>query len=213
MVSWNPFLKSDGEVKDIQNTLHISEMKVMENSQQRCFIASLDASIRDRLQSDRPSISPFMAFLFLIPLLCTLRAKSFTFSIFAWENIFTALGPNLFHQLILMSFIFSDLFPSGSHDVGGGYGKNLLRSKQNIFSFLPEMMSWLLFPFYVCSVLNHKKVKLTFNCFWNERVLDCQVFKWFISSKILVVAAVTFLALVDDGEKVRGENLLPHTRS
>lgn len=39
-----------------------------------------------------------------------------------------------------MSFIFSDLFPSGSHDVGGGYGKNLLRSKQNIFSFLPEMI-------------------------------------------------------------------------
>ena len=139
---WYPVIPSTSLMEKLGmfRTLRISETKVMENSQQRCFTASLDASIRDRLQSDRPSISPFMAFLFLIPLLCTLRAKSFIFSTFAWENIFIALGPNLFHQLILMSFFFSDLFPSGSRDIGGGYGKNLLRSKQNIFSFLPEMI-------------------------------------------------------------------------
>ena len=254
-------------------------------------LSEIDSSL-----TDHPS-PPLLAFLFLIPLLCTLRAKSFTFSTFAWENIFIALGPNLFHQLILMSFFFQWSFSQWKPWCWWGIWEKFAEIKAEYFFFSPRNdKSRLLFPFYVCSILNHKKVtatataeslqscptlcdpidgslpgspdprilqartlewvaisfsnawkwkvkvkslsrvrlfttpwtaayqaplsmgfsrqeywsgvplpspekvKLTINCFWNERVLDHQVFNWFISSKILVVAAVTLLALVDDGE-------------
>lgn len=135
LVSCDSFYKPDGEVRKVQNILLTSELRVMENSEHTCFSASLGASVRDRLQSNRPLICPFMAFLFLIPLLFTWRAKSFSTS--AWENIFIALGPNVFHQLIVMS-LFSELFASGSHDVAGGMREKFAMIRVKHFCFCPS---------------------------------------------------------------------------
>lgn len=46
-----------------------------------------------------------------------------------------------------MSFIFSDLFPSGSHDVGGGYGKKFAEIKAEYFFFSPRNDELVAFPF------------------------------------------------------------------
>lgn len=94
---WDPwFLWHTWEVRNVQSISLTSELWDMENNEHTCLSASPDAFVRDSPQSDRPLICPFMAFLFLIPLLFTLKAKSFTVFYFCLRKHFYSFGTKCF---------------------------------------------------------------------------------------------------------------------
>lgn len=99
LIAFDSLNKPDGEVRKVQNISLTSKTKVMENEEHTCFSASLGASVRDSLLPDGPFIYPFMAVLFLIPLLFTLRAKSFTIFHFCFRKHFYSFGTKSFSSV------------------------------------------------------------------------------------------------------------------
>lgn len=149
--------KPDGEVRNVQSTLLTSEMQTTENNEHRCLSASLDASLRHSPQSDGPSICPFMAFLFLIPLLFTLKAKSFTVFHFCLRNHFYSFGTKRFSSAHFNASFQWPCCQLKPWCCWWNMGEICCQPRTLIFSQKQGNKSQLIFPFYIFSVLNYKK--------------------------------------------------------
>lgn len=189
-MSCDALYKPEGEVRNMQSTPLTSEMKVMESNEHTRLSTSPDAFVSS--QSDRPLICPFMAVLFLIPLLFTLRAKSFTVFHFCLRKHFYSFGTKCF---LSPYFNVSCQWPCCRQKPWCCWWitwETCHKWNKTLFLFLRNKdlrVTCFFFLSYICSILNHKNVKLPLIVLKRKGARSSRI-RVFISSRLLLVAIV-----------------------